>query len=162
MKTSEQKRELILKMDLQRADRSSYTPGKHLMHRWAKATLETQDLEEPDLELVLRVVDELESAELNDKYRGKANPTNVLSFPFSAVTPKPLPVLGDIIICGPVMEREASAENKNLEAHWAHIVIHGVLHLLGYDHKTPKQASSMERMEALILKKLKYPAPYQL
>ena len=162
MKTSERKRKLILNMDFQCADLGTYVPSKNMLQRWAKAALETQDLEQPELELVVRVVDELESAELNDKFRGKANPTNVLSFPFSAVTPKPLPILGDIVICAPIIDREASAENKNLEAHWAHMVIHGVLHLLGYDHKTPIQACAMERLETLILNKLNFPAPYLL
>ena len=162
MKTSERKRKLILNMDFQCADLGAYVPSKNMLQRWAKAALETQDLEQSELELVVRVVDELESAELNDKFRGKANPTNVLSFPFSAVTPKPLPILGDIVICASIIDREASAENKNLEAHWAHMVIHGVLHLLGYDHKIPTQASAMERLETLILKKLNFPAPYLL
>ena len=76
------------------------------------------------------------------------------------MTPKPLPILGDIIICAPIIEREASAENKNLEAHWAHMIIHGVLHLLGYDHNTSAEAFAMERLEAFILNKLNYPAPY--
>ena len=144
-------------MDLQCEDSSAYIPGKNMLQRWAKAALETHDLEQSELELVVRVVDELESAELNDKFRGNANPTNVLSFPFSAVTPKPLPILGDLIICAPIIEREASAENKNLQAH---MVVHGVLHLLGYDHKTPIQASAMERLETLILNKLNFQAPY--
>ena len=160
MKVPKRNKTFILSMDLQCADPSSYIPRKKMMERWVKATIATQDLEQSELELVLRIVDELEGAELNNKYRGETKATNVLSFPFSAVTPKPLPILGDIIICAPIIEREASAENKNLEAHWAHMIIHGVLHLLGYDHNTSAEAFAMERLEAFILNKLNYPAPY--
>ena len=111
-----------------------------------------EDLEQSELELVLRIVDELEGAELNNKYRGKTEATNVLSFPFSAVTPKPLPILGDIIICAPIIEKEASAENKNLEAHWAHMIIHGVLHLLGYDHVRNNDYKKMIKAEENIFR----------
>ncbi len=114
------------------------------------------------VELSLRLVDEAESADLNQRYRGKAGPTNVLSFPF-----EPPPgargrrYLGDLAICAPVVVREAAEQAKAPEAHWAHLVVHGVLHLLGYDHLDEAMALVMETLETRILGDLGFPPPYE-
>jgi len=101
-----------------------------------------------------------ESRELNHTYRGKDKPTNVLSFPFEAPPGIELPLLGDLIICRQVVEQEAQEQEKTLEAHWAHMVIHGSLHLLGYDHIEDDEAEEMESLETEIMLALGYPDPY--
>lgn len=115
-------------------------------------------------ELTIRVVSSEESRALNLDYRGKDKPTNVLSFPFEmpAGVPAELlpPVVGDIAICAEIVAREAAEQEKAPEAHWAHMVIHGVLHLLGHDHIEPADAVRMEQLETDILAGLGYPAPY--
>lgn len=114
-------------------------------------------------ELAIRIVDERESADLNERFRGKAGPTNVLAFPAGELVGNDagLRPLGDIAICGPVVAREAHEQNKALEAHWAHIVIHGCLHLLGYDHLTAEDAAEMESRERTILAGLGIGDPYE-
>ena len=113
------------------------------------------------VELSLRLVDEVESADLNRRYRGKAGPTNVLSFPFE---PPPgvrgRKYLGDLAICVPVVVREAAEQGKAPEAHWAHLVVHGVLHLLGYNHLDETEAQEMEALETRLLANLGFPPPY--
>lgn len=119
-------------------------------------------------EIAIRIVDEAESQTLNHDYRGKDYPTNVLSFPFEL--PEGMPeemraelgegIIGDIAICAPVVEREAKDQNKAVEAHWAHMVIHGVLHLLGHDHVEDAGAEIMEALEVRALAELGYPNPY--
>ena len=114
-----------------------------------------------DSQLTIRLVDETEMTNLNQTYRHKEGPTNVLSFPFEAPPEFDLPLLGDIIICATVVNREADEQNKKPEAHWAHMVIHGCLHLLGYDHVEDEDAEEMERLETEILIRLGYGAPYE-
>jgi probable rRNA maturation factor len=113
-------------------------------------------------ELVVRVVDEMESAELNQQYRHKSGATNVLSFPFEVPPGVPLEELplGDLVVCAPVIQREAREQDKTEGAHWAHMVVHGVLHLLGLDHIDPQQAVVMEEKEVGILKQLGISNPY--
>lgn len=115
-------------------------------------------------QVTVRVVDEAESATLNQTYRHQPGPTNVLSFAMGAdpMLPSALrrPPLGDIVICAPVVAREAAAQGKPLAAHWAHMVVHGGLHLLGYDHIDAAQAKIMERCEVDILATLGFPNPY--
>ncbi len=111
-------------------------------------------------EVTIRIVDEAESNELNLTYRGKDYPTNVLSFPFEAPPEIELPLLGDMIVCRQVVEREAKEQNKTLFAHWAHMVVHGCLHLLGYDHISDDEAEEMESLEIDIMQGLGYPDPY--
>ena len=110
--------------------------------------------------LTLRVVDGRESARLNAAYRGKRGPTNVLSFPFQAPPQVSPDTLGDLVICAPVVAREARAQGKMPRAHWAHMVVHGVLHLLGHDHIKVREARVMETMEKCILADLGYADPY--
>ncbi len=115
-------------------------------------------------EVTLRIVDEPESAELNLRYRGTSGSTNVLSFPaeaFAGDSPDEMLPLGDLVVCAPVLAREAVEQRKPLAAHWAHIVIHGGLHLLGYDHMTEAEAEVMERRERQLLAALGIADPYR-
>ena len=111
-------------------------------------------------ELTIRVVDEAEITALNRQYRGKEGATNVLSFPYEAIPGVASGLLGDIVICAPVVASESVAQDKPLDAHWAHIVIHGVLHLLGYDHHQDDAAHKMEARETELLDSLGYANPY--
>lgn len=113
-----------------------------------------------EAEVTVRIVDEAESNELNLTYRGKDKPTNVLSFPFEAPPGMELPLLGDLVICRQVVEQEAAEQNKPLEAHWAHMVVHGSLHLLGYDHIEDDEAEEMEQLERDIMQELGFADPY--
>ena len=134
-------------------------PTDEQLQRWAEAALESRTtFEEP--ELTIRLVSEEESQTLNHEYRGKEKPTNVLSFPFDAPPEVPIELLGDLIICIAVVEREADEQNKSTEAHWAHMVVHGCLHLLGYDHIKDDEAEEMEAIERTILASLDYSDPY--
>lgn len=114
-----------------------------------------------EAEVTIRLVDEAESQSLNRTYRGKDKPTNVLSFPFECPPGIELPLLGDLIICRQVVEREAAEQGKALAAHWAHMVVHGSLHLLGYDHIEDQEAEEMESLEREFMANLGYPDPYQ-
>ena len=109
----------------------------------------------------IRVVDTAESAEFNEKYRNKSGPTNVLSFPFELIPGVETDLLGDLVICGPVVVSEARAQHKTVEMHFTHLVVHGILHLFGYDHITVKQAEEMEDLEIKVLKAHGFPNPYE-
>lgn len=146
-------------LDLQLACQSSAgLPTEQDFHRWlAAAVLPFQAVSE----VTIRLVDEAESHELNLTWRGKDKPTNVLSFPFEAPPGiEDLPLLGDLIICRQVVEQEAEQQQKSTEAHWAHMVVHGTLHLLGYDHIQDDEAEEMESLETEIMLALGYPDPY--
>lgn len=148
-----------LSIDIQKACASEDSPDEDSIKRWVSAAIRD---ERDECELSIRIVDELESADFNQRYRGKSGATNVLSFPFDAVTPEPLPILGDLVICAPVLVREACEQHKKITAHWAHIVIHGVLHLLGYDHIEDQDAEQMESLETEIMLVLDFPPPYRI
>lgn len=124
---------------------------------WATAALEGR---RDHAEMYVRIVDEAESQELNGTYRGKDKPTNVLSFEAELPPGVDVPLLGDLAICAPVVEREAVEQNKTEIAHWAHMVVHGTLHLLGFDHIADDEAEQMEALEVQILSKLGYNNPY--
>ena len=132
-------------------------PTLDVITRWVDAALRDRC---PDVEVFIRVVGEVESAELNSRYRGKQGPTNVLSFPAELPAGVPAEMLGDLVICAPVVVREANEQGKRPEAHWAHLVVHGCLHLAGYDHEDEAQAAEMEPLETAILAKMGYPDPY--
>lgn len=149
-----------LAVDVQVASTAPELPDEADLRRWVEAALGDCD-SGADAELVIRIVDEAESAVLNQTYRHKHGPTNVLSFPFQAPPGIDVSLLGDVIVCAPVVIRETSEQGKHLQAHWAHIVIHGVLHLLGYDHQDDTQAAEMETLETRILIGLGYPDPYR-
>nr|WP_206286167.1 rRNA maturation RNase YbeY [Yersinia massiliensis] len=132
-------------------------PAETDFQHWLAAVLpQFQDVSE----VTIRIVDEAESHELNLTYRGKDKSTNVLSFPFEAPPEIELPLLGDLIICRQVVEQEAIEQDKALFAHWAHMVVHGSLHLLGYDHIVDDEAEEMESIETEIMQSLGYPDPY--
>ena len=124
---------------------------------WARAAVAPR---RRDAELALRVVGEEESAYLNQTYRGKCGPTNVLSFAAELSPDVPVPLLGDLVICAPVVLREAREQHKPAQAHWAHMTVHGCLHLLGYDHQIVREANAMEALEIEILEQLGFANPY--
>jgi probable rRNA maturation factor len=132
-------------------------PGEKEFLAWATAAVGRT---RPTAEVSLRVVDETEGRELNLRYRHKDYATNVLSFPAELPPELGLPLLGDVILCAPVVAREAEAQGKPLAAHYAHLTVHGVLHLLGYDHETISDARTMEGMEVQILDSIGIPDPY--
>ena len=132
-------------------------PTETQIQQWANAAIRPQTLEP---EITIRIVDEAESHDLNLTYRDKDKPTNVLSFPFECPDEVELPLLGDLVICRQVVEREATEQGKPLEAHWAHMVVNGCLHLLGYDHIEDDEAEEMESLEAEIMLSLGFADPY--
>lgn len=137
-------------------------PDEDNIHRWVNAALQhlPENLQRCDVDLSVRVVDEFESQNLNHRYRQKNNPTNVLSFPSELPPDLGLPLLGDLVICAQVVEREAAEQGKSLHAHWAHMLVHGTLHLLDYDHIDDSEAEEMEELETTILTSLGFPPPY--
>ena len=145
-------------IDLQIAcEQESGLPTAEQIEQWATAAVQPQT---DEVEMTVRIVDEAESHELNLNYRGKDRPTNVLSFPFECPDEVELPLLGDLVICRQVVEREAQEQEKPLMAHWAHMVVHGSLHLLGYDHIEDDEAEEMESLETQIMTGLGFADPY--
>ena len=143
-------------VDIQRAT-ESLTPTDDEFRRWVDLCIpETKNTSE----ISIRIVDKEEGRQLNFDYRQKDYPTNVLSFPCDLPDDITIPLLGDIVICAPVVEQEASDQRKEIKSHWAHMTIHGTLHLLGYDHIEDSDAAIMEKLETDILIKLGYSAPY--
>ena len=136
-------------------------PDEDDIRRWIEAVLATE-ANTADVELTVRVVDEDEMAALNARYRHKSGPTNILSFPFEAPPGVELNLLGDLVIAAPVVKQEAREQGKTESAHWAHMIVHGTLHLLGYDHQDTVEAEDMEAREIRILKQLGYSNPYLL
>ncbi|WP_434112427.1 rRNA maturation RNase YbeY [Methylocaldum sp. GT1TLB] len=146
----------MISVEVQHATVRQWVPEDGKFLHWASAAAKREDAE-----LVIRIVDETESVELNEHYRHKAGPTNILSFPFEVPEGVPNQLLGDLVICAAVVEREAREQGKTLEAHWAHMVVHGVLHLQGYDHISESDAAVMEAEEIAILNDLGFPNPYE-
>ncbi len=136
-------------------------PDEDDIRRWIEAVL-VAEAYATDIELTVRIVDEPEMAALNARYRHQSGPTNILSFPFEAPPGVDLNLLGDLVIAAPVVQREAREQGKTDTAHWAHMIVHGTLHLLGYDHQQPAEAEDMEAREIHILQKLGYSNPYLL
>jgi probable rRNA maturation factor len=147
----------VNEIEIQTVFESLGQPDQKQIQLWVDTALEGYD---QDTEIVVRIVDERESAELNEQYRHKSGPTNILSFPVDLPEGIELDLLGDLVICAPVLEKEALEQDKLLVHHWAHIVVHGVLHLLGYDHIDEAQAELMESKEIAILNKLHINNPY--
>lgn len=142
-----------LELDIQFAVKKSARPRRAEIRRWAKAALQADAL------VALRVVDEAEARTLNRDYRGKNYATNVLTFAYGAAADG-APLAGDIVICAPVVAREAKEQGITLEAHYAHLTVHGMLHLQGYDHETDAEAVTMESIESFIMQRLGYVDPY--
>ena len=132
-------------------------PSEEQIQQWANAAVRAKTMEP---EITVRIVDEAESHQLNLTYRGKDKPTNVLSFPFECPDEVELTLLGDLVICRQVVEQEAREQDKPLMAHWAHMVVHGCLHLLGYDHIEDAEAEEMESLETEIMLGLGFEDPY--
>jgi len=148
---------VILRLETQRVLKAQGVPSDAELRQWTEAALgERVD----KAELVIRIVDEAESQTLNREYRGVDRPTNVLSFPSELPTEVESDLLGDLVISAPVVQREANEQDKPLQAHWAHMVIHGVLHLIGFEHETDRQAHEMETLERSLLEGLGFPDPY--
>jgi probable rRNA maturation factor len=149
---------MSLRIDVQVGGTRSGLPEVARLRHWARAALAGR---RRDAELSIRIVDAAESRALNRRYRGKDQPTNVLAFPAELPPELELPLLGDLVICRDVVEAEAAEQHKPLDAHWAHMVVHGTLHLVGYDHESDDEAEIMEKLETEILAELGWPNPYQ-
>ena len=144
-------------LDVQVIDKLTNSPSTGQLQYWVDNALSEYD---KDTELVIRIVDEPDMAKLNKQYRNKKGATNILSFPFEIPEGIDIDLLGDLVICASIVEREAKLQHKELETHWAHIVIHGILHLLGFDHIEEDEAELMEAKEIKILQKINISNPY--
>ena len=148
---------MTLSVEVQRTVRK-WAPTRSDIATWAGTALGRKAA---GRELGVRVVGPAESRRLNARYRGKDKPTNVLSFPAVELPAGPERPLGDLVICPDVLRVEARAQRKSLRAHWAHLVVHGTLHLVGYDHEDCADADRMERREIAVLRRLGFPNPYR-
>jgi probable rRNA maturation factor len=147
---------MTIELDVQRATTFEPVPDDRDFARWVDAAL--RDCKQAAV--TVRIVGRDESRRLNRRYRGKDTATNVLSFPADLPPEIGLPLLGDIVICAPLVDAEAAAQQKPVDAHWAHLTIHGVLHLLGYDHQAPDQTAEMEALEISLLASVGIADPY--
>ena len=145
-------------IDLQVASSADNIPSEAQITHWCCHALEGHRRQ---AEVCVRIVDREESQQLNHQYRDKDYPTNVLSFPADLPPELELPLLGDLVVCAPVVTTEALEQKKAPQAHWAHMLIHGILHLLGYDHVDDSDAEKMEALETQLLTSLDYPPPYE-
>ena len=149
--------EIDVQYDEALADQSEEPPSTSDFQHWAELAL----VDDRTAQVSIRIVNEDESQSLNRNYRGKDRPTNVLSFPMDVPEELNIPMLGDLVICAPVVEREAREQHKSPTEHWAHMVIHGMLHLQGYDHVSDEQALEMESLEIKLLHQLGFANPYE-
>jgi probable rRNA maturation factor len=158
-----------LSVEFQLVTRRPWVPGTVTLRRWAQAAHEAgvaalparkRRVQAQATAVCVRIVDSAESRRLDREYRGKDKPTNVLSFPASPEELVSTGALGDLVVCAPVVAREAREQGKTLGAHWAHMVVHGTLHLLGFDHEKARAARVMEALEVEILRGLGYQDPY--
>lgn len=146
----------MLSLSVQYAAKPEEVPPRAKFRRWVTAALQQ------DAEITLRIVDDEEGRTLNRDYRGKDYATNVLTFAYEdEFSGADLPLAGDIVLCAPVVAREAMQQNKSIDAHYAHLTVHGVLHLQGYDHEHDEDARLMEALEVKIVTKLGYTNPYE-
>ncbi len=145
-------------LEIQNESQSSLIPEKKQFKYWLDAVLKNDN---QDSEIVIRIVDKDEMIQFNEQYRDKKGSTNILSFPFEIPEGVESELLGDLLVCAPVVEEEAKLQSKKLEQHWAHLIIHGVLHLLGYNHIDDVEAEEMEALEINILSTIGINNPYQ-
>ena len=150
---------MTISVDIQTVCEHPHLPSDEQIQSWVETVLLPYNR---SFELTVRLVTTNESQTLNLQYRGKDKPTNVLSFPFEVPEGIELDLLGDIIICADVVEQEAKEQSKTLDAHWAHMIVHGCLHLLGFDHIEQEEAEEMESIEIEALAKIGYANPYEL
>ena len=141
-----------LYLSVQYASQAAVLPIRQQFRRWVKAAMQQ------DLHCTIRIVDEPEGRKLNHDFRGKDYATNVLTFVYDDAEP----LSGDIVFCAPVVAREAAEQGKQLLAHYAHLTVHGLLHLQGFDHENKADAREMEALETALMAKLRYPAPYEV
>ena len=146
----------IVTLDFQLASDADSIPQEDCLQQWSQLAWQS---DEPT-EVTIRVVDEPEMQALNCQYRGNDKPTNVLSFPFEAPAGIHIPLAGDLVICAPIVAQEAREQYKDIEAHWAHMVIHGMLHLQNYDHIDELEAEEMEGLEIRLLAQIGIANPY--
>ena len=146
---------MTLEVLLRYRTRRPWAPGPASLRGWARLAAGARNGE-----LGIRVVGSAESRALNLRYRGKRAPTNVLSFPMPAGAGGAHRMIGDVVVCAPLVAREAREQGKALRAHWAHMVIHGTLHLLGFDHQRATDARRMEGRERELLARLGFADPY--
>jgi probable rRNA maturation factor len=152
--------ELFVDLQIATHDETSL-PHIDDIEKWISSAIKAgSETQRDEAELTVRIVEREESQQLNNDYRGKNKATNVLSFPFQNPPGITLPLLGDLVICKQVVEQEATEQNKSLNAHWAHMLIHGTLHLLGYDHIIETEAVEMENLETKLVVELGFSAPY--
>lgn len=150
-------------VDIEIASHSTRLPAAEDIEIWIAAALDgALEASGSEREISVYIVDEEESQALNLQYRQQDKSTNVLSFPADIPAEVGIPLLGDLVICAPVVEREAAEQDKTLAAHWAHMLVHGTLHLLGYDHLDDIEAEAMEALETTILTQLHFRAPYKI
>jgi len=149
---------MSVEVDVQYAVMADGLPSVSDIETWIGAVVRGR---RENVQLTVRIVDEEEGTELNKRWRQARGPTNVLSFPSEGLEAIAPDLLGDVVICAPVVESEAREQGKSLTAHWTHMVIHGTLHLLGFDHVDEDHAREMELLEARILKELGYSDPYE-
>jgi probable rRNA maturation factor len=150
-----------LELEVSYASRTPWVPGSRLLSKWAAAAL--RPMRKPvskTVVLSVRIVGKARSRSLNAHYRHKDKPTNVLSFAGAGRAPDGRYFLGELVICAPVVAFEARAQGKSLQAHWAHMTVHGVLHLLGFDHERAREAARMASREIQILDRLGFSNPY--
>lgn len=145
--------------EIQHCSECSNVPNPELLSLWAGTAFSA--VADEDAEVTIRIVDQKEGAELNQMFRRGRDATNVLSFPYADNPYGQQALIGDVVICAPVVQQEAETQNKSVDAHWAHMVVHGILHLCGYEHEGEKEAQMMEQLETKILCGLGFPAPYQ-
>lgn len=149
---------MTLEVDVQIACQGDDVPAQPEIRKWAHAAIGDGRAR---AELTVRIVDEDEGARLNARFRHRDGATNVLSFPFETPVGVEVPLLGDIVICAPVVRREAKEQQKSERSHWAHMVVHGALHLVGYAHEGDDEAKTMEAEERRILADLGFDDPYE-
>lgn len=151
-----------LELDLDIADNLQQVPTEEQFRGWITKALSAGGYSKDSVELSVMVVSETVSQTLNDQYRGKNKPTNVLSFPAEIPEFVESELIGDMVICAPLVQKEAEQQNKSMQDHWAHLTVHGCLHLLGFDHIEDADAEQMEAIEIKVLQQLGIANPYLL